>query len=436
MATETIDLSSLAALEAPAAASVPAAEPAVGIPASDLPAKTGAEAEPVKTEEPKVDAEVKAEGKPGETKVENAVRVELSKKAPQVLAKNVHDSLKAFMAEHPSPEGVAKLREINDAVAVLYQQVADAKGTASDIKEVVESAESLQAAVNSSDEMLYRADPELINNILEDVKATNGNLYSFAKLGVSWIEKMQTECPAEFTRDIQIPIFQSALQESGVVDSIRDLIKNHNSGDAAGLRKTISALRDYVQELGSVTEKRTQEIESDKATVANEKYHTEQKDACDVRLNQSLAVPFKTMVSTTEASTFTRPQLLAIASEARKTAQTMISQDQLYVRLLNQAYAAKNTAEIERLHSVKVNAVAAEAVKKAVATLYPRGLSPKVAKAAASPKGTYSEFKEGRFLNVKDKPQDLDMSVKGADIMFIAGRGVRKDGTKVVWRKN
>jgi hypothetical protein len=74
-----------------------------------------------------------------------------------------------------------------------------------------------------------------------------------------------------------------------------------------------------------------------------------------------------------------------------------------------------------------------KAVQDAISRLYPNGLEKR---AAVAPKGTYADFKEGRFLMVKSKPADLDMARKNAGTLSIAGRGYRKDGSAVCWRRN
>src|ERR1035437_4233941 len=237
-ATEVIDLSALqAALDAPAPESPDLAPVDVTAPETvEVKAVPEPVEKKVETEKPdeKKTEEAKAENKP-----ENAVRAELKTKAPSVLAKSVHEALKEFMAENKAtPQGVAKLVAINDAVAALHSQVAEYKSAAADVNSVSSAARELQETVEQFDQLVYgSADPEKTSELAENIHSDcleNSTPEAFVGITEAMFSKMEKEHPAEFYQHV-LKNYSHALEQTGVLDATRNLIRAFNQNDTKAM---------------------------------------------------------------------------------------------------------------------------------------------------------------------------------------------------------
>jgi hypothetical protein len=432
------DITGLVALEsqAPVEAPVVETEKPTGLPASDLPANKEKTAE-TKVEETKAD-----EGKTGTQAGEKTESKIVKAGDPKATATKIHETLKAFAAERPTPEGKAKLIEINEAVGALTKQLLEAHATAKDVAEVVKASEELETLVSNTDQLLYdSADPakaaELVQNIWDDVQE-NATPEAFTGFAVSALNKLKAAAPADYYKHVVLPSYHHALETTGMVDAVRSLIGAYNKDDKASLREGIAALAKHLEEVSGKATEYTKTQEAAKASKEQETYTSSVRSECETLLNKGLGKALSPILKGTELGTYGRDVQLTVAKEMRQEFFKRIQENKPYWDALNAAYAKRDTARIKQLYSAKVNNLADEVTKTVIDRMYPNGLEKRSAKdkAAAAVKGEYVDFAEGKFLRVKSKPSDLDMTVRKADTMLIAGRGVRKDGTKVCWRKN
>jgi len=273
-----------------------------------------------------------------------------------------------------------------------------------------------------------------VENIYADV-TDNAPPEAYDGFVAAAIEKLKAERPEAYLKHVA-GVYHDSLQSTGAVDAVRDLIKAFNSGDNAGLRKTIEALKNHVEEIGGITEKHRVAKETAATTKQAEAYRIEQTDVCHKEMNTSLSKPFRVVLNNTELGTMPRDAQLAVAREVRDEAMRLMAADQFYVKLLNSAFEKRNTAEIKRLYSVKINSVAQAATDKAVKTLYPRGLGERKATAKASAVKKIST-PLGDAVYVSEKPSDLDREAKGARTAEIAGYGYRKGSKQLItWRQS
>src|SRR6266853_15450 len=373
MATEVIDLSPLSAsLEAP---STPV-EANVGIP--EVPETKTAdtkveEAEPKVSEETPKQEKTAEEGKE-EPKAKSAVRSELKTNAPSVLAKSVHTALTEFMKEHPTEQGRAKLVEINNAVAALYSQVADAKAEAKDIREVTSAASELESLVKESDNLVYSGDPQIVSNIYDDVVAQNGNSESFDKLVPAFVDKLKATNPEKYYSDHVAPIYEHALESTGMKDAVRGLISAYNSGDKSALRNGIEAIAKHIEEVGSKVA--GHKAEAEKVSLAKEQstYKTSLQNACDQEMNSVLTQVFKPVLNKTVLGDYPRDVQIIVAKEVRSEVRNRLAKDKVFNALINKPYAAKNTQEVLRIYKSKVASIAEDCMDAAINRIYPNGL--------------------------------------------------------------
>jgi hypothetical protein len=414
----------------------PIVEKPTGLPESDLPAKKEKTAE-TKVEESKAD-EGKTETQAGEKTESKTVKAG----DPKATATKIHDTLKAFAAERPTPEGKAKLIEINEAVGALTKQLLEAQGQAKDFAEIVKASEELETLVSNTDQLLYdSADPvkaaELVQNIWDDVQE-NATPAAFTGFAVSALDKLKAEAPVEYYKHVVLPSYSHALETTGVVNCVRSLIGAYNKDDKASLREGIAALASHLEEVSGKATEHTKAQETAKAAKEQEAYTSSVRSECETLLNKGLGKALSPILNGTELGTYDRSAQLEVARQMRNEFFTRIQADKPYWDALNAAYAKRDSARVKQLYTTKVNNLADDVTKTVIDRMYPNGLEKRTAKAKATAavKGEYVDFAEGKFLRVKSKPADLDMTVRKADTMLIAGRGVRKDGTKVCWRKN
>lgn len=423
MSTPVVDLTPLVEAEAVATEPVvtPAAETSIEKPETQVEGKVeSAKAEPAK-DEPKADE----------------AKSELTAKAPEVIAKSVHSALQEFMKEHPTPEGKAKLVEINKAVGELYQQVAEAKAASKDVNEVVTSAKELQDLVQASDELVYAGDPQIVSNIYEDILATNGSAESFDKLVPAFLDKLKETNPKAYYEQHVAPVYQHALKETGMVDAVRGLIKAYNAGDQASLRAGIEGIAKHISEVSGKVEQH--KVDAEKATFAKEHSAARAALEADMSLDvkKSLGAALGPVLNSTELGQYPRETLVELSRYILREAEHRLDTDAVFNKTLGRLYKEKGPEAAKAENLKKIQDIAKDVVNDVVHQIYPN-LGKRSAKSEA-PTATYVETAEGKALVVKSKPAKLDRTVKRADILEIAGRGyttINGKRTLVSWRKN
>src|ERR1700693_5853415 len=205
-----VDISPLVALESQA----PVEAPAVGIPGSDLPERA---AEP-KVEEKSSEAETSAEPEKDSEKAPEA-KIEGSPKALP-SQKAIHETLKEFFKE-ATQEGKEKLQKLNSEIRDLYAAHRESLSASKDIEAVTTSAKELQDLVQAADSLVYAGDPQIVENIYEDVLATNGNAESFDKLVPAFVEKLRETNPEKYYSDHVAPLYAHALETTGMTEAVR-----------------------------------------------------------------------------------------------------------------------------------------------------------------------------------------------------------------------
>ena len=431
MSTVT-DITGLVALESQAPAKVEA--PAVGIPALDLSSKTpSAEPEPKAEKSPEAKTEAKVEEKKPEAKAED------SKAEAKALPdqKAIHETLKAFYAE-ATPEGKEKLQKLNSDIRDLYTAHKEALSASKDVSEVVTSAKELQELVQASDELVYSADPQIVSNIFDDIVATNGNAEAFDKLVPAFVDKLKETNPKAYYEQHVAPIYQHALESTGMVEAVRNLIKSYNAGDQAALRTGIEGIAKHLEDVGSKVEQHKVAAETAKA----EKIATETRSQLEADMSldskKALGAALRPHLLNTELGTYPRETLVTLSRYILQDANAKLDSDRTFNALLQKLYKAGDIEGVKKAGREKIQSLAAEIVEGAIKRVYPNGLSKRSASASVS-QGSYRDIPEGKALIVKAKPANLLRSEKNASLMEIRGCGYAVvNGKKqlVSWRKN
>lgn len=400
------------------------------------------ELEPVDLGASESPLEEKAEGsaKP-EDKAERAneerpeAKAELKPVEPRTIATSIHESLQKFFKEaKPTAEGKELLQKINAEVGSLYKQVAETKAAAKDVDEVISSAKELRELVDASDNLVYAGDPQIVENIYEDVVATNGDAEAFNKLVPAFVEKLKETNPESYYKQHVAPIYQHALQETGMVDAVRGLIAAYNKGDTSALRSGIEAIAKHISEVGQRTTEYTKAKAEAQATVARAQMQTQIQDSCELEMNKQLGAALKPLLQTTELGTYKRETLVELARHMRQVTKATLLSDKTFQETMGKLWKAP-TLDVEKIRQVfndKVVKIAGECTEKAIRQIYPH-LSKRQAKKDATPKTVKTPM--GNAVLLSAKPRDLDRSVKNSDTMEIAGYGYRKGSKQLItWR--
>jgi hypothetical protein len=426
MATEIADLSSLS--EAPAPVETPTQE-------ADLTPKAETETK-VKDESAKVD-----ETKP---EVKKETKADLTPSKPEALAKSINSNLQKFFSEaKPTAEGKELLQKINKEVGSLYSQVAEAKAATKDVEAVTTSAKELSDLVSQSDALVYAGDPQIVENIYEDVLAVNGNTEAFDKLGLSFVDKIKETNPQKYYQDFVTPTYQHALEETGMIDAVRGLIQAYNAGDKALLRSGIEGIAKHIEEVGSKVDGHKAAAETKQSETAQSAYKESIQTSCDQEMTKALGAALRPILNTTELGMYPRETQLTVAREMRAELNRQLDADKLFQSRMARLYKAKDSEGIKKEYQRNVTSIAGAVTRKAIDTIYPNGLSSRAAapaKEAPAKPMTFLDTKEGKALLLKSKPNGLLMDMKNAGILEIAGRGwvKNKEGKPVLvaWRKN
>jgi hypothetical protein len=423
------DITGLVALESQAPAEVTA--PVVEAPATEeKTTEVGTKTDPKVEPEAKPDA--KAEEKKPDAKVEEATG------QPKTLPdqKAIHETLKAFYAE-ATPEGKEKLQKLNSEIRDLYAAHKESLSASKDVSEVVTNAKELQELVQASDELVYAGDPQIVSNIYEDVVAQNGNAEAFDKLVPAFVDKLKETNPKAYYEQHVAPIYQHALESTGMVDAVRGLIKAYNTGDQVSLRAGIESIAKHLQEVGSKVEQH--KVDAEKATLAKEQNAARATLERDMSLDvkQSLGAALGPVLKSTELGQYPRETLVELSRYILKEAERRIDTDAAFNKTLEKLYKEKGAEAVKAENLKKIQSIAKSVVDDVVKQVYPN-LGKRSASAEA-PTATYIDTAEGTALVVKSKPAKLDRTVKRADVLEIAGRGyttINGKRTLVSWRKN
>ena len=500
MATDMVDLASVAteAAATPAADVTPAVEsPAASSSTDDLqvidsstetPAEEstegketethnadGTEKTPEQVEKFKTEAAAKAAGGREQlpTEVRSALK-SLKDSAPddpkiQAAVKTLHGAYERWNAALPmlgkGPDGgVNGLKSYLDAVGV--KTLPEAHATLAKTQEMLDT-------VRGTDELLYKADPILSQNVYDDMKA-NGTEKNYGKVVSNFVEHLKTADPDAFYSEVAKPLALAAMDESGLPAALNSLHKALLTGDtetAKTITKAIAGfytnLRDETGEKAKISKERaaweaertSKETESQKAE--RTKIETGIAESCEKVNNTILGKSLGGFLRLPFFKDFPYETKVDLGNGIKERLYAALKADKGYQTAMSTLWKAKtlDRAKMEQVHKAKLEEIGDRIVRETVQARYPgyaKGGSAAgkaaaaTAKKEAGTKAANASVTSGKPIYVASRPENLirnDVKIGGRtytasdlQVLQISGKGFVKTtdgkGVKfVTWRK-
>lgn len=469
MATDMIDFAGLDS----AAAAAPAAD--VVAPVVEAPAADAAAAGTPEIKAPAAKEQINPDGSP---KVADPAAAAADLPGTESTPQNIRQALKAMRDADPAKNG-SVVKELHGAFerweaskAIFPKGVAEMKEAKAFIDTVgghegLEKMQDQVAAINESDELLYAGDPQIIENIVEDLKG-QGKLGALAKLAPAFWDALKTHDNEGFYKAFS-PHFLSALQDVEMPETMAGLTAALAKG-AAGLpeaKQIVENMTSWYKGLEGKSAQAKADAVSPERVKLDEERKAFAKEQNDFKTNQSEA--FKTAVGKESEHLnnqvlgsdlkvylkmpffqgFTKENLTPLASQIKQDLFATLKADKAYQAQMKALWGTKSPdrAKIVEYHKAKLESISFETVKNTVQRMYPgyaKGgpAAGRVAaaeiKKAATVKTDAAAAAQGKpvLVAVKPKWEEIDFEKDPKQYLYIAGKAYLKaSGKLVTWRK-
>ena len=475
MADSVLDFAGLG--EAAVTTEAPVVEaPVVETPATEAPVvETAAtEAPVVETGKKEAKQQYNSDGTPKEpaadaAKVEDLPGTEKTPQEIRGLLKQMRDA---------DPKNVAAVKQLHgaferwEATKAIYPGGIKEMTAAKEFMDLAgghEGLEALQgtkAAAEASDNQLYEGNPELVKNIVEDLKA-KGKLDALGKLAPSFLDAVK-EHDKDHYYDVMSPHFLNGLEQvnmPGAIGGILDALKDPDPVKAiAAAQKIAAGMATWYKNLQSENKKVKDAVVSPERIQLDKDRAAFLKDQADFKTNQS--IEFKNSVASvcekanntllgTELKSFLKmpffvgygkENLMPLGNTIKSNLYAALKADTAYQAQMKAMWNAKtpDRAKIEEYHKARVQSISKDIVRDTVQKMYPgyakggaaagRVAAAGVKKEAAA-KVVEKSVATGKPIYVAQKPKDLDRTRKDSVLLEITGKGYLPNGTFVTWRK-
>jgi hypothetical protein len=468
MATDMLDFASV---DAAAGAAAPAADSAVETditPGAET-MESGEEGALEQNKEANADGTPKTEAQKAEAA--KAAKTEGAESTPQHIRatlKNLRDS-----ADPNTPEGKATLEAVknlhgsyerwNAAKQIFPKGVAEMKDAKAFLTEVggregYAQTQQVLDGVRESDELLYKGDGKLMDQIVEDLKS-EGRLDALGKLAPAFLDKLKEHDSAGYYKSFA-PHFLSGLRESQVPQAINGLWKALATGDTETAKEITQGVATWFKGLQDKEQQtKKQELDPERKALADEKKQwettkTQERQSeiageADKYNNRALGTHLKNYLRTPFFKGFTKPNLVPLGNEIKASLFSELKADKAYQTQMKALWGAKSPdkAKITQYHNAKVDSIAERLVRDTVQRMYPgyaKGGSAAGRVAAATAKKETTQkihaaaAATGKPVYVATKPKwdAIDWEKDPKQLNYIAGRAFLKgSGRLVTWRK-
>ena len=471
MADSLVDF---AGLEATAAAAAPAAGSDSNVQAPpDTTENTGADNSEVKAGE----GAEHTEGKEGaESEQGDKAKVDALDDAKSPTPQNVRQALKAWRDSDPeNKENSAVVKELHNAYerklaydAEFKGGVMEARKTTAWLKEISGGQGGLQAAqsswaaaqeqltqIQATDELLYEGSPELISNIVEDLKS-EGKIDALGKMAPAFLDALKQNDKKGYY-DTVSAILPEALREAEVDVALNAAFASIDK-DPARAKALLKGIGTWFSNLENKSaEAKRKELDPERQALQKEKQAFETQKVtertngiakeAETLSNKVLGNELKAFLKEPFFKQFSRENLKPLGHSIKQSMYDMLKADKAYQAQMKAMWAAKNPdrAKIVEYHKAKLESIAAETVRASVERMYPNYRSGAVAGKAAEAKAKAAAGQRAAatssptkpvFVAVKPKLTDIDWSADPREYHHIAGRAkLLKSGTWVTWRR-
>jgi len=430
--------------------------------------------------------EVKTEDLPGTEQTPKEIRAALkafrdASPANAAATKLLHGSYERWSAaKEVFPGGINEMKQAQEFMSL----VGGVEG--------YEELTGTKAAAEASDAQLYAGDPQLIQNIVEDLKE-QGKLNALGKLAPAFLDAVKTHDEAAYKTLIE-PHALSVLQNAnmpGVLSAFAKLFTdpNLNSADpalkATAQAKALEVAKAISDDMGgwyktleeknkaakaSEVSPERQKLEEDRKTFLKEQedfktnQSTEFKNGvakvCESHNNKLLGAELGPFLRMPFFKGYGKENLMPLGNTLKSNLYAALKADNAYQIQMKAMWGAKtpDKAKIEEYHQARVASIAKEIVRNTVQAMYPGyakggAAAGRVAavtdKKAAGAKVEASAAATGKPIYVPQKPsrESIDwehVDAKGkpdAAMLMITGKAYLKPTVKgqpgklVTWRK-
>lgn len=456
------------------AAATEAETPAV---ATETPAvETAVQDTGAETKTPEVPKEgkpqINPDGSPKETAEESTEELPGDEKTPQEVRK----ALKAFKDANPANAAMTKLLhgsyERHQAYAKVFPKVQDAQDAKTFIDTVggLEGYEKLQeqiSAIDASDQLLYAGSPDLIKNVVEDLKSS-GKLDALGKMAPAFFDALKENDPKGYTAAF-VPHFLAGIQQVQIPEVIEGISAAIAKGTPEGIaeaKKIAEGAAKWYQGLQSQAEKSKSEavnperlkLEEERKEFAKqqEEFKTGQtkqfqegvaKESESLN-NKILGNDLKTYLRMPFFKEFSRENLIPLGNTIKSELYATLKSDKSYQAQMKALWGVKepDRAKIIEYHKTKLESISADTVRNVVQKMYPgyakngaaagRVAAAEVKKVATT-KANAEAVATGkpRFVGVKPQWSEINFDKDPKQYLYIAGKAYLKSGAFVTWRK-
>ena len=411
MSESVIDFAGLdaSAAETPIVDSPAAETPVVDAPVVDAGAEKDAAA--VDTVKKEAKQQYNSDGTPKEAAAA-AEDLPGTEKTPQEIRK----ALKAFRDADPVANGNA-VKQLHgayerwEAAKAIYPGGVKEMQQAKEFSDLIGGNEGYEkltgtaAAAEASDNQLYEGNPQLIQNIVEDLKS-QGKLEALGKLAPSFLDAVKENDPKGY--DVAFaPHFIDGLEKvnlPGVINDLYKLMSNPALSDkdpavaAAAAAKALGVVKDISTDLKgwyknlsdantkakeSVVSPERKQLDEDRAAFLKqqEDFKTNQSTefknnvakVCEKSNNTLLGAQLKPFLRMPFFQGYGKENLMPLGNTIKSNLYAALKADSAYQAQMKAMWAAKtpDRAKIEEYHKARVESIAEETVRSTVQRMYP-----------------------------------------------------------------
>jgi hypothetical protein len=328
-------------------------------------------------------------------------------------------------------------------------------------------------AVKGSDELLYAADPQLSDNVYEDMKA-QGKEGAYGKVVGNFLDHLR-EMDSSAYYEISKSHTLNAMQESGLPDAINSIHQALASGDtnkAKAVLKNVAdwylGLREETSEKSKISKEReaweAEKAEGSKAETAKatKEYETTVATDAEHSNNKILGAALAPFFRLPFFKDFPRDTKIDLGNGIKDRLYSTLKADKAYQIQMAAMWKSKptpeNKAKILQYHNATLERISAEVVRSTIQNRYPgyarggsaagRAASATANKTAATKAATQS-IENMRPIYVASRPTNLvrdSVKVGGKtfdtnqlQVLQIGGKGFTRGANGqlrfVTWRK-
>lgn len=392
-------------------------------------------------------------------------------KDEKITPSKMRAALKAW--KDANPENKAHAKELNDAIGRLeeYNKHFPSAKEAREFKtfvdgvggmEGIRNLQSLSDNIAETDAMVHSGDPQIIANIVEDLKEA-GKLDSLGKLMGPMIKATMENDPKGFDKAMR-PYFAQSLSKYQVGQALEGIFQAFDAKDAKALEARLTHLGRWFNGVMSSANKKDEEPAADPEKQRLQKEIDSYKENDEKVFRSSLTDATTKSASTSVVSTLNKifkantyfkdfpvETKRALAKDIREAVWGHLNSQKTYSDSMKSLYKTRDAARIQKAHDDKFNESVEEVARKLLKNRYPGydRSGPRTAATAAAKSSTATQTTgSNQAAYVPERPKTLirdSVTYNGKtydsnDLMTmqIAGKGFIREGTKlrfITWRK-